>query len=62
MLRKYSDIYHKRVTLPRSGIFIKEWSSAKEACLFYNPKDLNGVSACCLGKQKTAFGYIWKYK
>jgi group I intron endonuclease len=42
--------------------FIKEWSAAKEACLFYNPKDLNGVSACCLGRQKTAFGYIWKYK
>ena len=44
------------------GNFIKEWSTAKEACLFYNPKDLNGVSACCLGKQKTAFGYKWKYK
>jgi group I intron endonuclease len=44
------------------GNFIKEWSAAKEACLFYNPKDLNGVSACCLGRQKTAFGYIWKYK
>jgi len=42
--------------------FIKEWSSAKNACLFYNPKDLNGVSACCLGKQKTAFGFKWKYK
>ena len=42
--------------------FIKEWPAAKEACLFYNPKDLNGVSSCCLGKQKTAFGYIWKYK
>lgn len=44
------------------GTFIKEWESAKQACLFYNPKDLNGVSACCLGKQKTAFGYKWKYK
>lgn len=42
--------------------FIKEWPSAKEACLFYNPKDLNGVSACCLGKQKSAYGYKWKYK
>jgi len=42
--------------------FIKEWETAKQACLFYNPKDLNGISACCLGKQKTAFGYKWKYK
>lgn len=44
------------------GNFIKEWETARQACLFYNPKDLNGVSACCLGKQKTAFGYKWKYK
>jgi group I intron endonuclease len=42
--------------------FIKEWNSAKSACLHYSSKDMNGVSACCLGKQKTAFGYIWKFK
>jgi hypothetical protein len=42
--------------------FIKEWDTARQACIFYNPKDLNGVSACCLKKQKTAFGYKWKYK
>ena len=34
-----------------NGNFIKEWNTAKEACLFYNPKDLNGDSACCLGRQ-----------
>jgi len=44
------------------GNFIKEWNSAKSACLYYSDKDMNGVSACCLGKQKTAFGYIWKFK
>ena len=44
------------------GVFIKEWSSAKSACLYYGNKDMNGVSACCLGKQKTAFGYVWKFK
>jgi group I intron endonuclease len=44
------------------GNFIKEWETARQACLFFNPKDLNGISACCLGKQKTAFGYKWKYK
>lgn len=42
--------------------FIKEWSSAKSACLYYSNKDMNGVSACCLGKQKTAFKFKWKYK
>ena len=45
-----------------NGKPIKEWPSAKEACLYFNPKDLNGVSASCLGKQKTAFGFKWKYK
>jgi group I intron endonuclease len=44
------------------GNFIQEWKNARQACIFYNPKDLNGVSACCLGRQKTAFGFIWKYK
>jgi group I intron endonuclease len=44
------------------GNFIKEWNSTKSACLYYSGKDMNGVSACCLGKQKTAFGYIWKFK
>ena len=45
-----------------NGKLIKEWPSAKEACLYFNPKDLNGVSVACLGKQKTAFGFKWKYK
>lgn len=46
------------------GNFIKEWSSIKEAETFYHPKKIekNNICSCCLGKQKTAYGYIWKYK
>jgi len=42
------------------GNFIKEWSSGWEV-----QRQLGyfqgGISACCLGKQKTAYNFIWKY-
>lgn len=46
------------------GNFIKEWSSIKEAEIFYHPKnkEKNNICSCCLNKQKTAYGYVWKYK
>lgn len=38
--------------------FIKEWPSLMET-----KKYMNGdIQACCSGKQKTAGGFIWKYK
>lgn len=46
------------------GEFIKEWNSQTDAESFYNstkPKGDN-IGACCRGKQKTAYGYIWKNK
>jgi group I intron endonuclease len=41
--------------------FIKEWDSAKDASLFIgcNPSP---ITACCKGKQKTCYGFKWKYK
>lgn len=39
--------------------FIKEFNSIKEA---HNITKINNISACCRGIQKTAGGYIWKYK
>lgn len=45
------------------GNFIKEYKSIKEACLCVNKPNREGdITAACRGKQKTAFGYIWKYK
>ena len=42
------------------GNFIKTWDSAVIA-----EQELNlssgGISACCRGKQKKAFGFIWKF-
>lgn len=42
---------------------INEFSSITEACLSLNkPGRAGDITAVCRGKQKTAFGYIWKYK
>ena len=42
------------------GNFIKEWKSIMECGR--NGYIFTSVSKCCLGKQKTHKGYIWKYK
>lgn len=46
------------------GNFIKRWDFIRDAEIFYNPekgKNGNNISNCCGGRQKTAYGYIWKY-
>lgn len=43
------------------GKFIAEYYSAMEAGR-KNDVGQGGISECCNGKQKTAYGYIWKYK
>lgn len=43
------------------GNFIKEYNSLKEASIDTNVFFTN-ISAVCRGKQKTAYGFIWKYK
>jgi hypothetical protein len=45
------------------GNFIREWEKIKYACEALNKiNDTSSITSCCRGKQKTAFGYIWKYK
>jgi len=41
--------------------FIKEWSSQTEATKFLN-RTGDGIGACCRGRQKNAYGYVWKFK
>jgi hypothetical protein len=43
------------------GNFIKEWISQIEATKSLN-KTGDGIGACCRGKQKTAYSYVWKFK
>lgn len=41
--------------------YIKEWLSTREIERELG-FDHKAISACCRGKQKTGYGYIWKYK
>jgi len=47
--------------LDKQNVIIKEWPSIKEASqtLKIQSSDINN---CCLRKNKTAGGYMWKYK
>ena len=52
-----------------SNKFLQEFKSMTEATkwlitkdLTSNPKANSNISACCNGKVKSAYGYIWKYK
>ena len=43
-----------------NGNFIKTWSSATEAAEKLNGHK-SGIGSCCIGTQKSAYGYKWKY-
>jgi hypothetical protein len=43
-----------------NGEFIKEWINQKEAENTLNYKK-GSISACCNKRQKTAYGYVWKF-
>ena len=42
------------------GNFIKKWFNLREITKNTNYKKSN-IQYCCSGKNKTAYGYIWKY-
>lgn len=45
------------------GNFIKEWTSQSDAEMNYSKdRDKDNIGACCRGKQKSAYGYLWKFK
>jgi len=44
------------------GNIIKEWESQTAAQIAFGKKDSDGIGAVCRGRQKTAYGFIWKYK
>lgn len=70
---KYNDNYgtrNKRVAESRSkkvlqytkdGVFVKEWVSAKEIGIVLG-YHTGYIAACCKGKHKTAYDFIWRYK
>lgn len=44
------------------GNFIQEWRYGKEIWRSGLVKSYPDISACCLGKQPTSGGFIWRYK
>lgn len=44
------------------GEYIESYDTIKEACIKNNIQGTGtSISACCRGKQKTAYGFVWKY-
>lgn len=43
------------------GNFIKTWESIKKAANFFGKENSTLISACAMGKKKSAYGYQWKY-
>ena len=41
---------------------IQEFKSQKQAQIYMNKPNSDGVGACCRGNQKSAYGYIWQFK
>jgi hypothetical protein len=50
------------VQLKLDGEFIKSFKSAYFAKNEYGYKSYTNITACCRGRAKSAYGYIWKYK
>jgi hypothetical protein len=44
------------------GDFIKEWGALWDAEKFLKVDNHSNISACCQGKQHSAFGFIWRLK
>ena len=44
-----------------SGNFITKYESLTIAGQTIGG-DIRNISACCLGKKKTAYGYVWRYE
>ena len=62
-IQKNNNSKHKNKSISqysKSGEFIKNWKSSKEACKSLGIFNTN-ISACCIGKLKTAGGFIWKF-
>jgi hypothetical protein len=48
--------------LDSNGLLIKEWDSATSFGQHIGKNVCGNIIACIKGKQKTAYGYKWRYK
>lgn len=54
--------YKEVIQYDLDGKFIREWEYGKIACIELGFKNYDGISACCIGKQNTGGGFIWRFK
>lgn len=68
--RKHTDDTKRKISNARKivinqytvdGYFVKTWKGIRDAALYVGGKNGTTISACCRGKQKTAYGFIWMY-
>lgn len=59
--RLVSKISYKVNQYDLEGNFISSFPSAHAAARYLGRNGNGAISACCLGKNKTAYGYKWKY-
>ena len=53
----------KKVQQLKNGVVIAEFDSIKDAGLHVGASgSKNSIGRCCLGKQKSSYGYQWRYK
>lgn len=45
----------------KDGQFLRRFETVTEAAKYLGNKNRNNICYCLNGKQKTAYGYIWKY-
>lgn len=60
-LHEYAEI-NAIVALDQKGNIIKEFYSFDEIALFFNVKRADNVKNVLAGRQKSAYGYSWKYR
>jgi hypothetical protein len=61
--KKNTKVKNKKPIIQYSldGKFIQEWDSAKDASIIIGCSP-SPITACCKEKQKTCYGFKWKYK
>lgn len=60
---KFKERYKKVYQYTLEGAFVAEWGNltlAAEGCGATNK--ITGISQCCNGKRKTAYGFQWRYE
>lgn len=54
--------YHPVSQYTKSGEWVRDYDSLKEAAETIGVGHSGNIASCCIGQRKSAYGYVWKYK